>query len=227
MPENSPSMRETLSVIPLFSGLDSACLDAVTESARVVEYARGEIIFRKGEEAKGFYCVLKGKVKLFFVSEKGAEKIVEIAGPGMTFGEAMVFINKPYPVFAQPLAATQLVFVPGASMLQGIERHPQMALRMLSGLSRRMHGLVAGMEAVCVQSSRERVIGYLLGEMDTAGSECIELPATKLAVASMLNITPETFSRILHGLEKEGVLSIQGRSVTALDAEKLRAYSAC
>ena len=50
----------------------------------------GETIFRKGDTADGFYYVFDGKVKLFFVSERGLEKVVEILKPGMTFGEAVI-----------------------------------------------------------------------------------------------------------------------------------------
>lgn len=228
MPGQSPSISAQLSTMPLFSGLSPECLASLGESARVADYARGEIIFRKGEEAKGFYAVLSGKVKLFFVSERGAEKVVHIAGPGMTFGEAVVFINKPYPVFAQPLGASRLIYIPRDSLLQAMAHHQPMALRLLAGLSRRLHGMMTEMEAICIHSSRERVIGYLLAELQAVDDEdVVQLPATKLVVASLLNLSPETFSRILHDLEKQGLLSIEGRAIRVLDVERLRESEPC
>jgi len=223
----SESIDRILSGIPLFSGLEQRCLDFLARSCRVVGFNRRETIFRKGDRAEGFYYVFDGKVKLYFVSERGTEKIVEVLTRGMTFGEAVVFIDKPYPVFAETMLPSRLLFVQRDALMQALQDHPQMALRMLSGLSRRMHGLITGMEAVCVQTSRERVVGYLLGLLEKEVRHSIELPATKAVVASMLNLTPETFSRILHGLEKEEIVAIDGRRIRVLEPEILREYSAC
>ena len=102
-----------------------------------------------------------------------------------------------------------------------------MALRLLAGLSRRLHRLVASMEAVCMLSSRERVIGFLLNELQHEERGVIELPSTKAVVASTLNLTPETFSRILHALEKEEIIQIRGRRIQVLEVHRLREYAAC
>jgi len=223
----SRNIDRILSSMPLFTEMSPECLEALSKSARLLSFARGETIFRKGDPADGFYYVFDGKVKLFFVSERGAEKIIEIITPGLTFGEAVMFINKPYPVFAETLAESHLVYIHRDSLLEAMQHHQQMALRLLSGLSRRMHSLVVAMEALCVHSSQERVIGYLLSEIERSGGSSMELPATKVAVASMLNLTPETFSRILHGLEKEGLLTVDRRVIRALDLQRLREHAGC
>ena len=221
------ALDRILSSMPLFSGLAPECLAALAGSTRMLSFGRGETVFRKGDQADGFYYVFDGKVKLFFVSERGTEKVVEILTPGLTFGEAVMFIDKPYPVFAETLADSHLLYIQRDGLLEAMKNYEQMGPRLLAGLSRRLHDLVTAMEAVCVLSSRERVIGYLLAEIDRSGGDSIELPATKVAVASMLNLTPETFSRILHGLEKEGLLTIERRTIRALNLGRLREYAAC
>jgi len=223
----SKALDRVLSGMPLFSGLEAECLTRLAGHCRMLSFERGETVFRKGDEADGFYYVFDGKVKLFFVSERGSEKVVEVMAPGMTFGEAVMFINKPYPVFAETMAPSHLLFVQREGLLEAMQHHEQMALRLLSGLSRRMHAMIASMEAVCVLSSRERVVGYLLNELESRESAVIELAATKAVVASTLNLTPETFSRIVHGLEKEEIIRIQGRRIEVLDPHRLRECSAC
>jgi len=223
----SAALDRILTNIPLFSGLSVECISSLVPHCRMLSLQRGETLFRKGDEADGFYFVFDGKVKLYFVSEKGVEKIIEVLSPGMTFGEAVVLIGKPFPVYAETLMPSHLLFVHREGLLQSVEKHNQMALRMLAGVSRRLHGLIGGMEAVCVLSSRERVIGYLLNELDHHSGECIELPATKAVVASTLNLTPETFSRIVHGLEKEEILRVEGRTIEILEPQRLRECAAC
>ena len=54
-----------------------------------------------GDLPHGFYFLVSGKVKLAFSSSQGTEKVVEILGPMQSFGEAVMFMNRPYPVFAE------------------------------------------------------------------------------------------------------------------------------
>ena len=55
--------------------------------------------------------VVYGQVKLAFVSPNGSEKVVDIVGPGISFGEALMFTDRPYIVFAQALADTMLLHI--------------------------------------------------------------------------------------------------------------------
>jgi CRP-like cAMP-binding protein len=99
---------------------------------------------------------------------------------------------------------------------------------MLAGLSRRLHGLIADVEAYSLQSGRERVIGYLLRDTEAAdeGEPCrITLPTSKAIVASRLNLTPEHFSRILHELSDAGLIAVDGRDVEIRDVARLRSYT--
>ena len=95
---------------------------------------------------------------------------------------------------------------------------------MLAGLSRRMHGLICDVEAYSLRSGTQRVIGYLLeGNAREGGDQC-NLQVSKTVIASRLNLTPEHFSRILHDLSENGMISVSGRNVRILDIERLRTY---
>jgi len=93
-------------------------------------------------------------------------------------------------------------------------------------LSRRLHGLVSDVEAYSLRSGAQRVIGYLLRDVqvsDAAGGE-VTLPISKGVIASRLNLTPQHFSRILHELTAQGLIAVQGRTVRITDLARLRAY---
>ena len=102
-------------------------------------------------------------------------------------------------------------------------------MRVLAGLSRRLHGLVADVEAISLQSGTQRVIGYLLrqdaGPAGGGASYTVTLPTSKAVVASRLNLTPEHFSRILHELASAGLVSVEGREVMIRDVARLRSYT--
>ena len=96
----------------LFSGLDDremSELEAISASKR---YPKGTLIFSEEEEAKGFFVVISGKVKVYKLSPEGKEQILHIISPGQTFAEAALFDGCTYPAFAESLAETWVLYFP-------------------------------------------------------------------------------------------------------------------
>ena len=217
-----------LSRLPLFNEVDAPALDILAASTTELHVARGEIIFQRGSPCVGFHIVIYGQVKLAFTSPQGGEKVVEIIGPGHSFGEALMFMNKPYIVFAQALSDCLLLHVSKDAVFRELERDATFSRKMLAGLSRRLHGLICDVENYSLRSGTQSVIGYLLPRdeeinLHTAEHQ-ITLPVSKTILASRLNLTPEHFSRILHDLSEQGLISVSGKNITIPDIEKLRDY---
>lgn len=217
--------HDLLANLPLFRQLGPGDIALLARGCREVRPQRGEIIFQKGDPSNGFYVVAHGQIKLAFPSAHGAEKVVEIIGPGQSFGEAVMFLEKPYPVFAQALVDSLLLHISKAALFAAIERDSSFARKMLAGLSIRLHNLIHDVEAYCSLSATQRVVGYLLHN-ECAGSAALEidLPASKQVIASRLNLTPETFSRILHHLTEAGLIQVEGRHISIPDVQALRRY---
>lgn len=203
-------------------------LDRIAAGTREIHAARGTVLFRRGDPCEGFHLVVYGQVKLAFTSPSGAEKVVEIMGPGQSFGEAVMFTERPYVVYAQTLADSMLLHVAKPVVFAEIERDPEFARKMIAGLSRRLHSLVSDLESYTLHSGTQRVIGYLLRAETDGGSRegpvSVALPTSKNVIASRLNLTPEHFSRILHDLTEAGLIRVEGRSISILDIERLRTF---
>ena len=217
-----------LANVPLFNELAAAEIDRIAAGTTELHVPRGEILLNKGDPCVGFHLVIYGQIKLAFVSQQGSEKVVEIVGPGFSFGEALMFMEKPYVVMAQALSDSLLLHVSREAVFAELERDPKFARKMLAGLSRRLHGLIGDVESYSLQSGIQRVIGYLLRQDEdqaaASAAYVVVLPSSKAIVASRLNLTPEHFSRILHDLVDAGLISVDGREVSILDVAKLRAY---
>ena len=228
MPSTPIKIQSFLANLPLFREVNPDEVDRIAAGTQEVRVARGEILFRKGDPCEGFHVVIYGQIKLAFTSHSWAEKVVELMGTGQSFGEAVLFMEKPYPVYAQALADTMLLHIAKAVVFEEIERDPKFARRIIGGLSQRLHGLITDLESYSLLSGVQRVIGYLLRyEPESgAGGESIKvtLPTSKGIIASRLNLTPEHFSRILHDLCDVGLIQVDGRSVTILNLEGLRTY---
>lgn len=141
-----------------------------------------------------------------------------------------MFTGRPYIINAQALTDTLLLSVSKHAVLTEIEHDSRFALRMLAGISRRLHGLVHDVQAYALHSGVQRVIGYLLRDQlveDCVSGEVItvSLPVSKATVASRLSLTPEYFSRVLHELEDAGLIEVDKRDILILDPQRLAAYT--
>ncbi|MBL8326137.1 MAG: Crp/Fnr family transcriptional regulator [Rubrivivax sp.] len=222
-------VQRFLSVLPLFSDLSSAEIARVSEGCQLRRYERGEMVFRMGEPCDAFQVVVTGQVKLYVISPAGAEKVIELIGPGGSFAEALMFLGKPCMVNAQALADSLLLKVQRHAVMDELQRDWRFSLRMLAGLSRRLHGLVHDVQAYALQSGVQRVIGYLLRdqhseESGSADTLTVSLPVSKATVASRLSLTPEYFSRVLRELEDAHLIEVDKRDIRIPDVKRLAAY---
>jgi CRP-like cAMP-binding protein len=223
----SPPIRTQafLANLPMFSEMGAAELDRIAAATVPLHFEKGQSVVQCGDPCSGFHVVVYGQVKLGFTSPQGVEKVVEIVRAGQSFGEALMFLDKPYLVFVQALADSMLLHVAKHAVFEELAGDPLFARRMLSGLSRRLHGLVRDVEGYTLRSGQERVIGYLLADVPEGadgGTAEVHLTPGKSVIASRLNMTPEHFSRILHELADEGLIEVNGRAIRIPDVTRLR-----
>jgi CRP-like cAMP-binding protein len=216
-----------LAVLPLFQEMAPEGLRRVAAGSQLRRFARGDMVFRVGDRCAEFNVTVFGQIKLFALSAGGQEKVFELAGPGMSFGEAPMFVGGTHRVNAQALADTLLLSVNKQTVMDEIAHDPGFALGMLAGLSRRLHRLTDDVEAYSLHSGLRRVADYLLRERERCGTgaKAVSLPVSKATIALRLSLTPEYFSRVLHQLEAEGLIGIDKRAIRIYSPGCLRAYA--
>jgi len=217
-----------LPMLPLFNEMREEELQRLAGGCQVRRLTRGEVLFRVGQPCEEFHVAVTGQLKLYALSAAGQEKVIELLGPGHSFAEALMLTGKPYFINAQALTDVLVLTVGKQAVQAEIEHDSRFALRMLAGMSRRLHSLVHDVEAYALHSGLQRVIGYLLGEHDCGGersnADTVSLPVSKATVASRLSLTPEYFSRVLRELESAELIKVERRDIRILDARRLAAY---
>ena len=219
-----------LATLPLFSNMRDEELQRLATGCQLRRVERGKVIFRTGDPCHEFHVNVLGQVKLFVISPTGTEKVVELVGPGDSFAEAVMFMGVPYVLSAQTLTDSLILSIEKDVVLREIGASPEFALRMLAGLSRRLHGLIKDVEAYALHSGVQRVIGYLLGDDNLDETEnasqaiTVSLPVSKAAIASRLSLTPEYFSRVLNELETAGLIQVDKRDIHISDTARLANY---
>jgi CRP/FNR family transcriptional regulator len=209
--------------IPLFQGLDRKHYDELAMIVTDQGFQKGDSIFAEEDEGTGFYVVISGRVKIFKLSPEGKEQILHIFGPGEPFGEVAVFTGRKFPASAEALEETRAFFFARKEFMDLIRRDPSLAMNMLAVLSQRLRRFSALIENLSLKEVPGRLAGYLLylqEEKKGGGDLLLEIPKNQLA--SLLGTIPETLSRILSRMNREGFIDSPGtRQVRILNRKGL------
>ncbi len=218
-------ISQQLSKFYMFSELQKNQIDYLATGTRLVELTRGSTLFERGDRAHGFYLLLEGQVKLGVVSPQGDEKIIGLIQAGESFGEAVLFLERSFPIYAQATLDSKVLLITRDAIFNILDNDVTVVRRMLAGISARNRQLVNDLESISLQNSTQRLIGYLLQiSAQSPNSERVKLPTNKLTISSMLNITPETFSRVMHRLKEACLIKTDGKEIVIIDVAKLRDF---
>ncbi|WP_296661131.1 Crp/Fnr family transcriptional regulator [Rhodoferax sp.] len=230
IPLDTFDMPRFLARSAFFSAMSADELQRMASACQIKRFPKGDMIFRTGEPCDAFHIVVDGEVKLFVSSAAGHEKVVEIACAGQSFGEGMMFLDKPCILNARTLTDVVLVVVSKQGVFLEVAQDPRFAMHMLAGISRRLHGLIQDVQSYALHNGMQRLIGFLLRDVDTnaqaVGTFTVTLPASKATIASRLSLTPEYFSRVLHELESIQLIQIDKRDIHIADVQRLASHGA-
>jgi len=214
-----------LSTFYMFSELQPEQISQLANGTKYQQVARGETLFNRGDRAHGFYLLLEGQVKLGVISPQGDEKVIGLIQPGQSFGEAVLFLERSFPIYAQATLDSSLLLITRDAIFDILDNDVTVVRRMLAGISARNRQLVSDIETISLQNSTQRLIGYLLQiSAESPDPSRVQLPANKLTIASMLNIVPETFSRVMLRLNNAGLIEVNGKEIVITDVEGLRNF---
>jgi hypothetical protein len=160
-PQPGINIEALLAHVPLFNGWRTEEIARIARGTREVNAARGDILFHKGDLDRLPPDRLRpGKTGLHLAARR--RKSRRHLGQGQTFGEAVMFMDKPYMVFAQALSR----LAAAAHLQDGHPRRtgtrPQARPQDDRRLSMRLHHLITDVESYSLHSGRQRIIGYLL-----------------------------------------------------------------
>ena len=218
---------QTLQKVPIFADLTETELKFLSERAVPRQFDAGELIFSEGEPCPGLHVIESGRVRIFKSSPSGREQVLAIDGPGSSVAELPVFDGGNYPASAAAVDAVTLLFVSKQDFHSVCLLHPQVALKVLRVVGRRLRGLVGIIEELSFTTVRSRLISMILrlarqsGKKTPQGVE-LELPASNQELAARIGTVRELVSRNMSRLQAEGMIRMEGRMVTIPDLEALK-----
>jgi CRP-like cAMP-binding protein len=206
---------ELLGRVPVFSTLEHDDLERIAQLAVPRTFEPGQIVFREGDASDTCYVVRSGRARAVREHPDGRTITLATFGPGDIFGELAMFEDELRSATVEAVQLTSVVAVLGPDMRRLMAEHPEISIRLVVALGRRLRETnerLAKQSFQTVQSRVAVVLGDLVAQAVSAGAAGQEvlLTATQADLAKLAGSSRESASRFLAVLERAGVIS-QGR----------------
>lgn len=201
--------------IPLFSGLSELHLAELQANMHLKHYTKGSIVFYEEDESQYLHILMEGNVRLYKTTPVGKEVYLH----GMSAPNAIALLpaleRVTFPATCAFLTKGTVGFLPLEKLHKCLE-NLDFSLAMLKAMSKRMKLLENLLHKETVFSSEAKI-----ADLITNNAKIFQHLKNN-EIASILNMTPETLSRILTKLKKEEIITINEHVVIILNQNALQ-----
>jgi len=221
------SRVDILRKIPLFAAVPDEELAALADTLGKRVFGKGVIIFHKDSPGETTYIIESGQVRIFALSESGQEISVRVYGCGEVFGELSMLDGQPRSAGAITMEETHVLTMHREDFLRILERCPGMAQGIIATLAARVRYTTQYAETLAFLDVDGRVANRLLelagkhGVTTEEGTR-ITLPLTQSELASLVGATRERVNKVLRAFRDQGLIRLDGYTITILDERGLR-----
>lgn len=205
---------------PFFASLSGDELDTLLKASRTVSVERGELLYTTDDLCDCLTVVLSGGLKVSKLLPSGNEQIIKFLGEGDLIGEGFVFSRGPYRTNVVAERPSEVLEIPLRVLLKAF-KNERFLLSFLGSLSEKIDNLSDLIEILSLRKVRQRVAMYLIDKSTRENSETFALDKTRSEIAGGLGTVREVISRALSDLQREGIISLEGRKVKILDPRAL------
>ncbi|ADO74968.1 Crp/Fnr family transcriptional regulator [Stigmatella aurantiaca] len=220
------SYSQLLARIALFENLEAEELEHLSSLLRSRRYAKGEVIFHQGDVGTALYIVRKGEVAIRLSSDEGKEVILALLDRGDFFGELALLDEEPRSTDAVAREEADLLSLQREDFRRFLEARPQVAMRLLSTLSRLVRRVTQLVHDTTFLDARTRLVRVLLElaehqSQPAAEGITITPKLTQSELANLCGLTRESTNKWLRFYVREGLLSYEGGQITLVKPERL------
>jgi len=123
--------------VPMFGGLSPAELKLLAFTSRLLRFAPGDILMRKGDRADCAYVILEGEVEIMGQTSAG-EFVVAVMGVNAAVGEMGVLTDAPRSATVRARGAVTALRITAEVFLRLASENPAGALHVMRQLSTRL-----------------------------------------------------------------------------------------
>jgi len=207
-------LKNTLQLVPIFSGLSDACLATLAEHAIIKSYPKNSIVITEGEDGDALYIIASGKVRICLNDEAGKEVCLGTETTGQYFGEYALLDGAPRS--ATVIAESKCVFVviSRQEFNQWLDTYPRAGLEIIKELVSKIRDLTENVRILALCDVYGRLVRVLMGMAQNEGDGFIvPVKPTQQELANRIGSSREMVSKIFKELTKGGYIEMQSNSL--------------
>jgi len=218
--------KAVLRSLPLFERMTDPDLDSMLEHAVPRRVAQGDAVFEQGADARSFFLLLHGRLKVTQVTHDGQQIIVRMVHPGDLFGFAMALRRSDYPGTARAAAESLVLGWPTDMWSRFVEQNPRLAVTAMQTIGQRLEEAHTRIREMSTEEVEKRVAHAVLRLSKQAGRTVdggirIDFPISRQDIAEMTGTTLHTVSRIFSAWESKGIVEGGRQKLTVKDSQRL------
>src|SRR3954470_14703026 len=137
---NAEEIVGLLERVPVFEALAPEDLRRVADVAVPRRFADGQVVFREGDQSDTCYVVRRGHARALRENVDGRMIALAHFGPGDIFGELAMFDDERRSATVETLDAVEAIAIAGSDMRRLLREHPDIAVKLVIALGRRLRG---------------------------------------------------------------------------------------
>ncbi len=208
-------MKAKLKEIFLFKDLDDDTLERIAKTTSILRLSKDNILFYEGEESKYLYLLTKGIIKVYKTSSNDKEIILKYFHANEFIAEVANFENIAYPATAQCFIDSEVLKIDFFKLKEIIYSNPKLAFVIQTSLIKKIRNLEKLVSLHIVLDSKERIAKYIYEQPEQFFN------TKNIIIAEILNISPETLSRMLKGFKDEGIIDTKNKTINKEKLEEI------
>ena len=208
----------------IFSDLDNDALEQLGRYAKHTVLKRGATIFSKGDAGNSLYAVISGTVKISISSPDGRNAILNLVGPGETFGEMSVLDGQTRSADATANTNCEIYVIDRRDFLPFMRNQPALSMKFIELLCARLRWTSDQVEQIILQNLPGRLASALLrlSEKHKFAPQGRTIAITQQEISEMVGMTRESINKQLRAWAARDWVRLEHGAIVVLNAEMLR-----
>lgn len=216
------SKIDYLESVDIFRDLSADEVESIGLQTMLMTYQSGHLFYMPNDPGEALFILKKGQVQLYRMSPDGRKFVVAVLHPGAIFGHMALVGQRLHNTFAEALDNCVICVWSRVEVEQIILEKPQVALRFLEAVGKRLFRAEERMEEMTFKRVPARIAGLLI-ELDTEhGSDGVLKGYTHQSLADMLGTYRETVTQTLNEFKQANLIRIGRKTIEILDAPRLQ-----
>ena len=225
-PDTAPNKLWFLKHIRLFDGISPSEMQEMEKITRMEEVKKRQPLYLPGDPSSNVYLLKKGRVKIANTASSGKEVTFDILDPGEIFGELDVLEDAPRSTSAETLDDALICVIPRKDFDQYLAMHPTVMFKLTKLIGLRLEKIQSRVEDLVFRDVPARLAHLLVELSKTEGVAekqgiRLKVKLTHQEMANLIGCSRETVSSTLGQFRDEGLLQLDGRTMTILDLKGL------